>query len=40
MAIDIEGIVMDTLLTLVEDEGVPLERVTVKQLLERSGVSR
>ena len=40
MAIDVEGIVIDTLLALVEDESVPLERVTVKQLLERSGVSR
>lgn len=40
MAIDIEGLVIDALLALVEDEGVPLERVTVKQLLERSGVSR
>lgn len=40
MAIDIEGIVMDALLALVEDEGVPLERVTVKRLLEQSGVSR
>ena len=40
MAIDVEGIVMDALLALVEDEGVPLERVTVKRLLERSGVSR
>lgn len=40
MALDIEGIVIDALLALVEDEGVPLERVTVKRLLERSGVSR
>ena len=40
MAIDVEGIVIDALLALVEDEGVPLERVTVKQLLQRSGVSR
>ena len=40
MAIDVERIVMDALLALVEDEGVPLERVTVKRLLERSGVSR
>lgn len=40
MAIDVESIVMDALLSLVEDEGVPLERVTVKRLLERSGVSR
>lgn len=40
MAIDVEGIVIDALLELVEDDGVPLERVTVKQLLERSGVSR
>lgn len=40
MAIDVEGIVMDALLSLVEDEGVPLERVTIKRLLERSGVSR
>lgn len=40
MAIDVERIIMDSLLALVEDEGVPLSRVTVKQLLERSGVSR
>ena len=40
MAIDVKGLVMDALLALVEDEGVPLERVTVKRLLERSGVSR
>ena len=40
MAIDVESIVIDTLLELVEEEGVPLERVTVKTLLERSGVSR
>ena len=40
MAIDVEAIVIDALLALVEDEGVPLERVTVKRLLERSGVSR
>ena len=40
MAIDVERLVMDALLALVEDEGVPLERVTVKRLLERSGVSR
>ena len=40
MAIDVEGIVIDALLALVEDEDVPLERVTVKRLLERSGVSR
>lgn len=40
MAIDVESIVMDALLELVEEEGVPLERVTIKRLLERSGVSR
>lgn len=40
MAIDVEAIVIDTLLDLVENEGVALERITVKQLLERSGVSR
>lgn len=39
MAIDVESIVIDALLALV-DEGVPLERITVKQLLDRSGVSR
>ncbi len=40
MAIDVESLVIDALLALVEDEGVALERVTVKMLLERSGVSR
>lgn len=40
MALDIEGIIIDTLLDLVENKGVALERVTVKQLLEASGVSR
>lgn len=40
MAIDVESIVIDALLALVEQDGIPLERVTVKQLLERSGVSR
>lgn len=40
MAINVKNIVMDALLALVEDDGVPLERVTVKRLLERSGVSR
>ena len=40
MAIDVESIVIDALLKLVEDDGVPLERVTVKRLLETSGVSR
>jgi len=40
MAIDVESIVIDALLKLVEDDGVPLERVTVKRLLEASGVSR
>ena len=40
MAIDVEALVIDALLELVEEDGVPLERVTVKQLLERSGVSR
>ena len=40
MAIDVESIVIDALLSLVEDEGIPLERVTVKRILERSCVSR
>ena len=40
MAIDVEAIVVDALLALVEDEGIPLERVTIKRILERSGVSR
>lgn len=40
MALDIKGIIIDTLLDLVENKGVPLERITVKQLLEASGVSR
>lgn len=40
MAIDVEALVIDALLALVEEEGVPLERVTVKQLLQTSGVSR
>jgi len=40
MAIDVEGLVIDALLSLVEDEGIPLERITIKRLLERSGVSR
>lgn len=40
MAIDVESIVIDALLALVEEEGIPLERVTVKRILEKSGVSR
>ena len=40
MAIDVEALVIDALLALVEDEDVPLERITVKRLLETSGVSR
>ena len=40
MAIDVESINIDALLALVEDEGIPLERVTVKRILEKSGVSR
>lgn len=40
MAIDIESIIIDTLLTLVEDEGEQLERITVRRILEHSGVSR
>jgi AcrR family transcriptional regulator len=40
MAIDVKSIVIDALLSLVEDEGVPLERITVKRILECSGVSR
>ena len=38
MALDVESIIMDALLRLVGE--VPLARVTVKQILERSGVSR
>ncbi len=40
MAIDVESIVVDALLRLVEDEDVPLEKVTIKRILEASGVSR
>ena len=40
VAIDVESIVIDALLSLVEDEEIPLERVTVKRVLDRSGVSR
>lgn len=40
MAIDVEAIVIDALLSLVEGDGIPLERVTVKRILERSSVSR
>lgn len=40
MAIDVESIVIDAVLSLVEDDHVPLERITVKRILERSGVSR
>ncbi len=40
MAIDVESIVIDALLALVENEGISLERVTVKRILEKSGVSR
>ena len=40
MAINVEALVIDALLALVEDKGIPLERITVKQLLETSGVSR
>ena len=40
VAIDVKSLVIDALLELVEKEGVPLERVTVKRLLEQSGVSR
>ncbi|MBO7673608.1 MAG: TetR family transcriptional regulator [Atopobiaceae bacterium] len=40
MAIDVELIVIDALLSLVEDDGEQLERITVKRILERSGVSR
>ena len=40
MAIDVEALVIDALLVLVEREGVELERVTVKRLLEATGVSR
>ena len=34
MAINVEALVIDALLALVEDKGIPLERITVKQLLE------
>ncbi|MDO4405037.1 MAG: TetR family transcriptional regulator [Atopobiaceae bacterium] len=40
MAIDVESIIIDALLSLMEDEGVPLARVTVKQIMQASGVSR
>lgn len=40
MAIDVESLVIDALLELVEVEGIPLERVTVKRILEKSGISR
>lgn len=40
MAINVESIVIDALLSLVEEEGIPLERVTIKRILEKSGVSR
>lgn len=40
MAIDVESIIIDTLLSLVEVECVPLAHVTVKQILQQSGVSR
>ena len=40
MAIDVEGIVIDALLELVETDEIPLERITIKRILERSGVSR
>lgn len=40
MAIDVERIVIDSLLALVEEDGESLERVTVKRILEKSGVSR
>lgn len=39
MAIDVESIIIDALLSLMEDEGVPLARVTVKQILQASGRS-
>jgi AcrR family transcriptional regulator len=40
MAIDVERLVMEELLELVEQEGEQLERITVKRLLERTGVAR
>lgn len=40
MAIDVESLVIDALLKLVEQDGIALEKVTVKRLLEESGVSR
>ena len=40
MAIDVESLVIDALLRLVEQDGVALEKITVKRLLEESGVSR
>ena len=40
VAIDVEALAIDALLSLVEDGGEQLERVTVKRVLERSGISR
>ncbi|MBR3226494.1 MAG: TetR family transcriptional regulator [Atopobiaceae bacterium] len=40
MAIDVESLVIDALLKLVEQDGIALEKITVKRLLEESGVSR
>jgi AcrR family transcriptional regulator len=40
MAINVKSLVIDALLELVEVEGIPLERVTVKRILEKSGVNR
>lgn len=40
MAIDVEQLIMEALLELVEQEGEQLKRITVKRLLERTGVAR
>lgn len=40
MAIDVERLIMEALLELVEQDGEQLERITVKRLLERTGVAR
>lgn len=40
MAIDVERLIMEALLELVEQEGEQLERITVKRLLQRTGVAR
>lgn len=40
MAIDVERLIMNGLLELVERDGVPLGRITVKRLLDHTGVAR